>query len=204
MIRQVALLTEMMKEILDNRAKSEVNGNNGEEGIKEDEKEKPLEAEQKSEALPEEQREVETDEIEPEEEVTLAEEGSIATPPDDEAPKETLEEAHDKPQREEKEVIKRDEGIDITPFYIQPEKVLVPNEKVEELTTVVKEESTLEERPPPMIDKSEGCCYEEEEPERKEGERSWRKAARAIYWVQLHPWPEPRRMGKPPYSGLHR
>lgn len=76
-----------------------------------------------------------------------------------------------------------------------------PEEKVIEFTILVEEESTLAEEPPPVIDQSEGCSYEEEEPEWRD-ERSRRKAARAIYLVQLQPWPELRKMANPPHSGV--
>ena len=56
-----------------------------------------------------------------------------------------------------------------------------PEEKVKEFTILVEQESTPAEEPSPVIDQSEGCSYKEEELERKEEERSRRKAARAIY-----------------------
>ncbi|XP_042021775.1 uncharacterized protein LOC121769111 [Salvia splendens] len=175
----------MMKEIQENRTRSEEN----ESKEKEAEEEKPLEVKQKSEA--------------PRETIeTVDEEESITTPPDDKAGKEILEEAHDEPQEKGEEVIGHDVGLDNTLFYLQSEKVHVPNEKVDEFTIAVKEESTPTERPPLVIDESERCGYEEEKPELKGEERSRRKAARDIYWVQLQPWPEPLRMEKPPYSGL--
>ncbi|XP_042012202.1 uncharacterized protein LOC121760628 [Salvia splendens] len=91
MIRQVAQLTEMMKELQENRARSEVNENKEkEEGVSEAEEEKPANAEEKLEALPERQRKVETIEIELAETETRTEKESITTPPDEEALHKTL------------------------------------------------------------------------------------------------------------------
>lgn len=77
MIRQVALLIVMMKEIQENRTKAEVDKNNEEEkGTREAETENLSNAERKSEALPEEAK---INEIKPVKGEMQGEERSIIT-----------------------------------------------------------------------------------------------------------------------------
>lgn len=75
-------------------------------------------------------------------------------------------------------VIEHYEEIDYTLFYLQPEKVHVPDEKVEELITIaVNREYTPAEWLPRRIKKHEECGYESESEPREE----WPKVARSIY-----------------------
>ena len=123
MIRQVALLAEMIKGVKENRAKSMENGSaKEEEGVKRAEKKEPAEAEEESEALPKEKG---TEEMESDEARVQDEEKLITTPPEDYVSKEILEEACDE-SYEYEETIKREEAIecgeeiDNSPLYLQP------------------------------------------------------------------------------------
>lgn len=64
---------------------------------------------------------------------------------------------------------------------------------------MVEEGSTQGKEPHLMIDESKGCNHEEKGPElREEGPR--KRAARTIDGGQLPPWPDLRKMAKPPHS----